>query len=119
MQRQFKMHVNSRLSAQKWYLAKRNGVLVITTGAWAINEKLLLFRGRLYRASLGFFLLSFSVFAPFFCREKPGVLSLKWVAFALVSGGNHDEKGEVQMEEKRRDGVRVMGGDHGYEHASV
>ena len=38
---------------------------------------------------------------------------LKWVASALVSGGDHDGKGEVRMEEERRDGVRVMGGNHG------
>ena len=40
---------------------------------------------------------------------------LKWVAFSLASGGDHDGKGEVRMEEERRDRVRVrvMGGDHG------
>ena len=38
---------------------------------------------------------------------------LKWVAFALASGKDHDGKGEVRMEEERRDRVKVMGGDHG------
>ena len=37
---------------------------------------------------------------------------LKWVASAFVSGGNHDGKREVRMEEEGRDGVRVMEGDH-------
>ena len=38
---------------------------------------------------------------------------LKWVDSTLASGGNHDGKGKVRMEEERRDGVRVMGGAHG------
>ena len=51
--------------------------------------------------------------SPFY-RGNPGMPGLKWVASALASGGNHNGKGKVRMEEERRDGVKVMGGDHGY-----